>query len=131
MKIILIQNKYFTENTLVPLTAALCTYENNQCGWINHDKDNFDWKRKQGRTPSIGTGPSVDHTTGGNRGYFMYIETSFGSVGDRANLISPRFQKVGNFVSILELVVDITSAHLVVELRNYQINILRVFVGTS
>lgn len=75
-------------------TAATCTFESNQCGWINTDKDNFDWRHKQGRTPSIGTGPSVDHTTGTNQGYFMYIETSFGSVGDRARLLGPLFKKV-------------------------------------
>lgn len=79
--------------------ATKCTFEKNQCGWVNTDKDNFDWRRKQGRTPSIGTGPSVDHTTGTNQGYFMYIETSFGSIGDRARLVSPVFQKVGNFLN--------------------------------
>ena len=76
------------------LTANTCTFESNQCGWINTDKDNFDWSRKRGRTPSFGTGPSVDHTTGTNQGYFMYIETSFGRIGDRARLLSPQFKKV-------------------------------------
>jgi len=78
------------------LTAATCTFEKNQCGWVNTDKDNFDWQRKQGKTLSVGTGPSVDHTTGTNLGYYVYIETSFGSVGDRARLVSPLFQKVEN-----------------------------------
>ena len=75
-------------------SAARCTFESNQCGWTNTDKDNFDWKRKQGSTPTIGTGPSVDHTLGTNKGYFVYIETSFGSVGDRARFLSPLFKKV-------------------------------------
>lgn len=93
--------KCVIESNLVSLlTAANCTFEKNQCGWVNTDKDNFDWKRKQGRTPSIGTGPSVDHTTGTNQGYYVYIETSYGSVGDRARLVSPLFQKVGNFFEI-------------------------------
>ena len=32
----------------------------------------------------------------------MYIETSFGSVGDRANLISPIFQKVDAIIMTIE-----------------------------
>ena len=79
-------------------SAARCTFESNQCGWTNTDKDNFDWKRKQGSTPSIGTGPSVDHTLGTNKGYFVYIETSFGSIGDRARFLSPLFKKVCIFL---------------------------------
>ena len=75
-------------------SAARCTFESNQCGWTNTDKDNFDWKRKQGSTPSIGTGPSVDHTLGTKKGYFVYIETSFGRIGDRARFLSPLFKKV-------------------------------------
>ena len=89
-------HKCVIDSNLSFLTAANCTFEKNQCGWVNTVKDNFDWQRKQGRTPSFGTGPSVDHTTGTNLGYYMYIETSFGSVGDRARLVSPQFQKVGN-----------------------------------
>lgn len=84
-------------------SAARCTFESNQCGWTNTDKDNFDWKRKQGSTPSIGTGPSVDHTLGTNKGYFVYIETSFGSIGDRARFLSPLFKKVCIFFIEQEL----------------------------
>lgn len=85
---------YLLMFVICQFSAARCTFESNQCGWTNTDKDNFDWKRKQGSTPSIGTGPSVDHTLGTNKGYFVYIETSFGSIGDRAQFLSPLFKKV-------------------------------------
>lgn len=88
-------NEWFLQKIILLVIAATkCTFESNQCGWVNTDKDNFDWKRKQGRTPSYGTGPSVDHTTGTNQGYYMYIETSYGTVGDRARMLSPVFKKV-------------------------------------
>ncbi|EDO47788.1 predicted protein [Nematostella vectensis] len=72
-----------------------CTFETGQCGWV-HDKsdnDNYDWIRRQGRSPSWGTGPSVDHTLGTRLGYYMYIEASSGSFGQRARLLGPRYQK--------------------------------------
>ena len=46
------------------------------CTWTQALDDNFNWTRVQGRTPSVSTGPSVDHTTGGSTGYYVYIETS-------------------------------------------------------
>ena len=42
-----------------------CNFESNLCKWRNvKGEDNFDWTRNQGKTGSIGTGPSQDHTTG-------------------------------------------------------------------
>ena len=81
---------------IIVLTANQCTFDKDKCGWTNdvQDNDHFDWSRKNGRTASIGTGPSVDHTTGTNQGYYMYIETSYGSVGDQANFLSPVFKQV-------------------------------------
>lgn len=31
--------------------------------WTQSSADQFDWKRNKGHTGSVGTGPSVDHTT--------------------------------------------------------------------
>ncbi|MHC5110757.1 MAG: S8 family serine peptidase [Planctomycetota bacterium] len=42
--------------------------------WINVSGDQFDWTHDSGGTPSGGTGPNGDHTTGA--GYYMYTETS-------------------------------------------------------
>ena len=97
---------------ICPFSAARCTFESNQCGWTNTDKDNFDWKRKQGSTPTIGTGPSVDHTLGTNKGYFVYIETSFGSIGDRARFLSPLFKKVCIFFNWKKIAHDVTCTYM-------------------
>ncbi|KAJ8022855.1 MAM and LDL-receptor class A domain-containing protein 2 [Holothuria leucospilota] len=51
-----------------------CTFEYGTCGYYQTAEDDFDWTRHQGSTPSSGTGPSGDHTTG--TGYYMYIETT-------------------------------------------------------
>ena len=34
------------------------------CGFVQDSNDNFDWSKRQGSTPSTGTGPSADHTSG-------------------------------------------------------------------
>ena len=62
--------------------------------WTNAGGDVFDWTRGSGGTPSIGTGPSGDHTTGS--GWYMYIETSSPRVaGDTAILEIPCFDLGG------------------------------------
>lgn len=38
--------------------SGMCTYDNTQA------EDQFDWLRNAGTTPSLRTGPSVDHTLG-------------------------------------------------------------------
>ncbi|MCO6439031.1 MAG: S8 family serine peptidase [Phycisphaerae bacterium] len=42
--------------------------------WSNTISDDIDWTRNSGGTPSSGTGPSGDHTTGS--GWYMYVEAS-------------------------------------------------------
>jgi len=55
---------------------AHCDFENNQCYFSNYGSsrrlDKFDWKRSNGGTPSAGTGPKTDHTTGTNLGKNTY-----------------------------------------------------------
>ena len=43
-----------------------CDFEQDLCSWsqITNGQDQFNWKRSQGKTNSVGTGPSFDHTTG-------------------------------------------------------------------
>ena len=50
-----------------PLKA--CDFETDMCSWTNAIGDQFDWKRDSGGTPSLGTGPSTDHTTGTRNGW--------------------------------------------------------------
>ena len=44
--------------------SGSCTFETSLCTYANARNDNFDWIRMKGSTPSFGTGPAVDHTTG-------------------------------------------------------------------
>ena len=41
----------------------LCDFGDDWCHWSNVQGDQFDWTRARGRTASIGTGPTTDHTT--------------------------------------------------------------------
>ncbi|XP_031331042.1 uncharacterized protein LOC116161727 [Photinus pyralis] len=86
------------ESNTVP--KLQCDFETvDLCGW-NHDlRHDFDWKRKNFRTPSghLGTGPSYDHTKGANEaGYYMYIESSFRNINDTARLISPIYDRISD-----------------------------------
>ena len=49
-------------------TPQHCDFENNQCYFSNFGKsskkDTFDWTLSNDGTPSMGTGPRTDHTTG-------------------------------------------------------------------
>ena len=38
------------------------------CGWQNSKSDVLDWSRRAGKTPSLNTGPSADHTVGDKTG---------------------------------------------------------------
>ncbi len=79
---------------------ALCS-TNNDCeatvcavpnGWINEESgvaDDIDFRTNEGATPSVGTGPDVDHTTGTGTGRYMYLEASNGCFGKTALLTSP------------------------------------------
>ena len=68
-----------------------CDFERDTCTWSNElIKDDFDWLRDYGGTPSSTTGPKTDHTLGSSQGYYMYIETSGANrkVGEKAWLVS-------------------------------------------
>ena len=41
-----------------------CNFETGLCGFVQLTSDQFDWTRRRGATPTIGTGPISDHTTG-------------------------------------------------------------------
>lgn len=70
-----------------------CTFEQGLCGWENvrgSSLDQFDWTLWNGSTPSRKTGPSVDHTHGTSKGFYVYIEASDPQKRNyRARLASP------------------------------------------
>ena len=44
--------------------AINCDFEDGLCGWdqVKFPRDVFNWTLISGRTPSVETGPSYDHT---------------------------------------------------------------------
>ncbi|XP_065198014.1 MAM and LDL-receptor class A domain-containing protein 2-like [Sycon ciliatum] len=77
-----------------------CTFDTNQCNWQNGVQDVFDWTRRRGRTPSGGTGPSSDHTTGTGAGYYMYTEASGLFYLHTATLVSKTIGRTGQFCQV-------------------------------
>ncbi|XP_071956933.1 MAM and LDL-receptor class A domain-containing protein 1-like [Antedon mediterranea] len=72
--------------------SSVCDFEADFCEWTNAKDDTigFDWQRDSDGTPSVGTGPEVDHTYGTPLGHYVYVETSSPRVeNDRARLESP------------------------------------------
>lgn len=60
-------------------------------GWINElngASDNIDWRVNAGSTPTITSGPDVDHTTDDTTGHYVYLEASQ-CFGQTALLTSP------------------------------------------
>ncbi|XP_055957690.1 MAM and LDL-receptor class A domain-containing protein 1-like [Patella vulgata] len=68
-----------------------CNFEYDMCGFVNGQTKNdvFDWERSAGGTLTTATGPSVDHTTGTDHGFYVYAEASGRNAKDRAWLFSP------------------------------------------
>ena len=60
----------------LPPADASCNFDTWYCGWDNGpDNSAFKWIRHIGPTPSRGTGPSKDHTSGQgecDNGYLIY-----------------------------------------------------------
>lgn len=84
--------------TSCPATVSSFPYDEDFEGgfgsWSNTTGDVFDWTRDANGTPSTGTGPSGDHTTGS--GWYLYTEGSSPRVpGDTAILDGPCFDLSG------------------------------------
>ena len=77
------------ETASVCSAADRCTFERSMCSWTQDTSDQFNWLRHRGRTRSANTGPTRDHTTNLNSGYYIYIESSAPrKPNDKARLIS-------------------------------------------
>ncbi|XP_030836667.1 MAM and LDL-receptor class A domain-containing protein 2-like [Strongylocentrotus purpuratus] len=59
------------------------------CGFTQDTRDDLEFLHHSGLTPTEGTGPRGDHTSG--FGHYMYLEATGATFGSTARLISPRF----------------------------------------
>ena len=68
---------------------TVCNLANGWINMTNGSDDDIDWRVDAGGTPSVGTGPSVDHNPGTTNGKYLYLEASSGCNGQEAILLSP------------------------------------------
>lgn len=61
-------------------------------GWINLANgvyDQHDWRTFSGNTPTAGSGPGTDHTTGTSSGKYLYIEPTQTCLNRSASILTP------------------------------------------
>lgn len=77
----------FSENFESFTTGNPGTFAN---GWTFSNTGTFNWRANSGSTPTVQSGPNIDHTTGTSTGKYLYTEASSpASAGEVTNLISP------------------------------------------
>ncbi|XP_041467508.1 MAM and LDL-receptor class A domain-containing protein 1-like [Lytechinus variegatus] len=81
--------------TAIPVVPMACTFESNLCSYTQLDSDQFDWTRTFWLTDTESTGPSFDHTRGDSNGYYVYIDSTSRTPGDRAQLAAPTQNPTG------------------------------------
>ncbi|KAG5286596.1 hypothetical protein AALO_G00016710 [Alosa alosa] len=69
-----------------PVCDIACNFDNSLCSWHQLPTDSFDWTWQSGSTPTLMTGPSSDHTSGG--GHYLYVEGDGVHNGDTARILS-------------------------------------------
>ncbi len=86
--------KHVNVSVTAPAGTISDTFESGFGNWSNPGGSYLPWTRDSGGTPSSSTGPNHDKTTGGSTGYYLYVETSYGSAyysGDEAVVESVPF----------------------------------------
>ncbi|XP_013409923.1 MAM and LDL-receptor class A domain-containing protein 1 isoform X1 [Lingula anatina] len=82
--------------TMKPRAVVLnCDFSKDLCGFVQSTADNLDWLRRSGSTPSSGTGPTADHTTGSAPGNYLFIEATGKATNDSALITSPNLNVTG------------------------------------
>ncbi|XP_035666825.1 MAM and LDL-receptor class A domain-containing protein 1-like isoform X1 [Branchiostoma floridae] len=80
-------------SVIAGVAAQTCNFDSGNCGWtasVVPSSGSFYWSRLNFRSPTPGTGPSADHTTGIEyRGYYIHTDASYGAQGEQAWLTSP------------------------------------------
>ncbi|KAM8881350.1 MAM and LDL-receptor class A domain-containing protein 1 [Synchiropus picturatus] len=74
--------------------SGRCNFEFDLCSWRQSQQDDFDWLIKAGSTPTVGTGPSTDHTLRNPSGHYLYLESSFPqAAGNAARIAGPTLSR--------------------------------------
>lgn len=69
-----------------------CDFELDTCDYSNLEaRDDFDWTRHQGPTPSYNTGPKTDHTTLTDKGRDQEIHSELKPIFNLYFRIAPLF----------------------------------------
>eukprot|EP00057_Strongylocentrotus_purpuratus_P017081 XP_011671555.1 PREDICTED: MAM and LDL-receptor class A domain-containing protein 1-like [Strongylocentrotus purpuratus] len=79
-----------------PVENFTCTFEEGMCSIVQDQTDDVDWYRSQGYSNIVYSSPSVDHTLGTDKGYYVVIEAVFMTVDDVARLITPTLRGVAD-----------------------------------
>ncbi|KAK1172074.1 MAM and LDL-receptor class A domain-containing protein 2-like isoform X2 [Acipenser oxyrinchus oxyrinchus] len=75
---------------------ASCDFEVGTCQWEDTSQGQFIWKRGSNGTASSNTGPSADHTTGTELGWYMAVEANDGDRYSYAVLQSPSMKQASS-----------------------------------
>lgn len=78
--------------TAYPATSLDCSFECNcVCQWQYDTTGEYNWTLNKGSTPNGLTGPSTDHTTDSQDGYYLYVKSILidSSNSSAARIISP------------------------------------------
>ncbi len=66
-----IDDVFFSDGYCAQQDDDACDFETGMCNWNNDALNDYDWRRGSQGVPTMGTGPTADHTTG-QSGYFAY-----------------------------------------------------------
>ncbi|GAB1608584.1 hypothetical protein Ahia01_001142600 [Argonauta hians] len=80
----------FTDGACHENNPTFCDFESyDKCNYTHSKNADFEWIWFSGKTPSLQTGPTADHTMGTASGHYFYIETSSKKENQTAQLLSP------------------------------------------
>ncbi|XP_061652622.1 MAM and LDL-receptor class A domain-containing protein 2 isoform X2 [Phyllopteryx taeniolatus] len=76
-----------TPTTATPESGVHCTFEQDLCNWFQEVNDDFNWTLSRGlEVDEPWNGPLYDHTVGNNQGFYLLINGSGFSEGERASI---------------------------------------------
>lgn len=89
-------------STIVSLSGAIrlrqdsCNFDDGMCGWVQGEKNNFNWTRTLDGNNTINMGPKSDRTTGNDtEDYYMTMNALGKKEGDRVLLQRTVFDHEG------------------------------------